>query len=164
MDVRPCGLSLRGWAGLLIFSTLGLFTSAQAEVFRWVDASGRIHFGDQAPAGQKAETLNLPEAGHSPDAADLSQDELRQRQERLTRALEEDRLEKERLQAEEKRKVEEKKAYCERFRNRMERLEASSQVYSENKDGTIKYWKDQDADRYKAQQKAKFQEECGAAD
>lgn len=164
MDVRPGRLATLVLAGVINFSTLWAALPAQAEVYKWVDASGRVHFGDQAPANQKAQSLDFPETDAAPAASEPSELERRQRQDKLARALEEDRLEKERQQTELKQQAEKKKAYCERFKNRMERLEASSQVYSENKDGTIQYWKDKDADRYKAQQRAKFQEECGAAD
>lgn len=154
-----------GWrwlAVVAIFSTLLVAGSAHAEVYKWVDENGRVHFGDKAPSQQKqVQTLDLPESAPAAPTVDPSDEERRQRQERLTRALAEERLEKERLAAEEKQKAEKKKEYCQRFRNRMKRLEASSQVYSENRDGTVTYWKDKDADRYKAEQRQRFRQECG---
>lgn len=43
--------------------TLLLLAPAQpalAELYRWTDANGRVHFSDQAPPHQKAETLRKP--------------------------------------------------------------------------------------------------------
>ena len=34
--------------------------AAQAEVYKWVDANGKTHFGDKVPESAKVETLNLP--------------------------------------------------------------------------------------------------------
>ncbi|HVL01185.1 MAG TPA: DUF4124 domain-containing protein [Dongiaceae bacterium] len=162
MCLRNRWLATTVLAAVINFSTL----PAQAEVYRWVDAEGRVHFGDSAPKGQKAETLEMPEADKpaSPTGDAFSDEVMRQRQDKLSRVLEEERLEKERAQADVKQKAAEKEAYCERFKNRMERLEASSQVYSENKDGSIRYWKDKDADRYKADQRKRFKQECGTSE
>lgn len=41
---------------LLIFSTV-----TQAEVYKWVDNSGRIHFSDQAPLNIESENIELDE-------------------------------------------------------------------------------------------------------
>lgn len=152
-----------GWLATTVLTAVLSFSTplAKAEVYRWVDANGRVHFGDRAPADRKAEALGMPESTGGVATQDVSEQELRERQERVSRVLEEERLEKEQQKAALKQQEAEKAVYCERFRNRMERLEASSQVYSENKDGTVKYWKDKDADRYKAKQRAQYQAECG---
>ena len=153
-----------GWLATTVLTAVFSFSTplASAEVYRWVDANGRVHFGDRAPADGKAEALDMPQAGKDAAATpDVSEQQLRERQQRVSRVLEEERLEKEQQKAAQKQQEAEKKAYCERFRNRMERLDASSQVYTENKDGTIKYWKDKDADRYKAKQRAQYKAECG---
>ncbi len=34
---------------------LALSTSAGAKVYRWVDADGKVHFGDRKPSGQKGQ-------------------------------------------------------------------------------------------------------------
>lgn len=150
---------LRPLAGL---SFLMLAVVAQADVFRWVDANGRVHFSDKAPAHQKVETLTLPEADATVAAPDISEEERKQRQQRLVQALEEERLAKAQHKAELKQKEVEHQAHCERFRNRMQRLQSSTHVYSENKDGTVTYWKDAEADRYKADMNSRLQQECGA--
>lgn len=153
-----------GWLATTVLTAVLSFSTplANAEVYRWVDANGRVHFGDRAPADRKAEALDMPQADKDAAATqDVSEQELRERQERVSRVLEEERLEKEQQKAALKQQEAEKAVYCERFRNRMERLEASSQVYSENQDGTVKYWKDKDADSYKAKQRAQYQAECG---
>ena len=46
-------------AHLLLLSGLLLACSAQAQVYRWVDAAGRVVYSDQPPASGKADKLNL---------------------------------------------------------------------------------------------------------
>lgn len=44
----------------MLFAGLALAAgSAGAEVFKWVDEQGRVHFGGTPPAGRKAEKLNV---------------------------------------------------------------------------------------------------------
>ena len=42
-----------------ILLTLTLSCIGHAEVFKWTDAQGNIHFGDQPPANRKSESLNI---------------------------------------------------------------------------------------------------------
>ena len=77
---------------------------------------------DRAPADRKAEALGMPESTGGVATQDVSEQELRERQERVSRVLEEERLEKEQQKAALKQQEAEKAVYCERFRNRMERL------------------------------------------
>ena len=145
-------------AGWLIMVGAGV---SQAQVYKWTDDQGHVHFSDSAPAGSKASTVELPRNHETNSGAEeLTEQDWLERQRRLTRALEEDRLEKERKLAKLKQDKADKAAYCERFRNKLERLDASGRVYSENQDGTITYWKDQDADRYRAEQHARYDQEC----
>jgi hypothetical protein len=142
---------------------LALPAVAFSQVYRWVDSQGRVHFSDKAPPDQKVDTVALPEVEATPSADVLPEADALERQRRLVQVLEEERLERERLKAEAKAEAEKKAAYCERFKNRLERMESASLLYSENDDGTVKYWKDQDADRFKREQRALFQQECSPA-
>jgi hypothetical protein len=44
----------------------------QAEVYRWVDEQGRIHFGDLPPERRSAETVDLPRRSPPPVTRDAS--------------------------------------------------------------------------------------------
>lgn len=145
---------------LVCAATWTVSEHAMAQVYKWTDANGRVHFSDAAPPDQKVDTLDLPEVERSP-AQEVSDTDYLERQRKLSRVLEEERLEKEKVKAQAKAEAEKKKAYCERFRNRLARLDASSLVYTENKDGTVKYWEAEDATRLKAEQHAQFDRECG---
>lgn len=42
----------------LLSLTLLLCVSVQAKVYKWVDADGKVHFGDRAPENKKSETID----------------------------------------------------------------------------------------------------------
>lgn len=145
--------------GLLVLA-LGMMSPVQAQIYTWKDASGRVHFSDKAPTNQQAESIQMPVAEPAAAAPDESEQERLARQRRLVQALEEERLEKERQKAEAQAAAAEKAIWCERFRNRLARLEDAGRVYSENEDGTVTYWKDADVDRLKQERKAQYAQEC----
>jgi len=62
--VSPRSLRMRKtgavrWCLLASWLLLTLSPTGQAEVFKWIDAQGRVHFSDQAPAEVEAETVRL---------------------------------------------------------------------------------------------------------
>lgn len=145
---------------LLIVASSVLSSYASAEVYRWVDANGKVHFGDRAPAGQKTETLDLPEAKPGQEAPTITDDERRLRQKKLVQMLEEERLAKEQAKQEKAAKAAERAKYCERFKNRLSYIDRYTHFYDENEDGTRKYMSEQDADTYRASKKAQYRKEC----
>ena len=51
---------------LAVIASLGMTSAASAEIYRWVDENGRVHYGDQPP-DQSAEALDVrPGSGPSP--------------------------------------------------------------------------------------------------
>lgn len=136
---------------------------SQAQVYKWTDAQGRLHFSDKAPANQKAHVVDLPAPEPAVAVPDVSEQERLARQQRLVKTLEEDRLEKERQKAAAQAERDKRAAYCERFENRLTRLEASERVYRENTDGTVSYYSEADAERLKLEKRAQFQQECVSA-
>ncbi len=53
-------------------------TVAMAQIYRWVDEQGAVHFGDRPPEEADAEAVKLPE-GPSEETISKAQEELRQR-------------------------------------------------------------------------------------
>ncbi len=148
----------RHWAVLFVAMVLG--ASAQAQIYKWTDSEGRVHFSDQAPADQSSTSVNVREVPTETGEQDLSEQEHLERQKRLARVLEEERLEKEQAQAAREADLAKKAAYCERLRNRLQRMDQASRVYSEQKDGTIRYLDDAEADQFKIDMRGRFEREC----
>lgn len=140
-----------------------LSVTAQAEVYRWVDDNGRVHFSDKAPVGGKAQAMDLPTAKDEPGTPDLSEFERMQRQKKLVKMLEEERLAKEEQRAKLAQEAEERAQYCTRFKNRLSYLDQYTHFYDEKEDGTREYMSDQEADAYRTKLKQKYRDECGEA-
>ena len=138
-----------------------LSVTAQAEVYRWVDDNGRVHFSDQAPVGGQAETLAMPKEKELQGATDLSEFERLQRQKKLVKMLEEERLAKQEKRAQVAKAAEEREKYCTKFKNRLKYLDQYTHFYDEKDDGTREYMTEEEADAYRAGLKQKYQEECG---
>lgn len=138
-----------------------LSVAAKAEVYRWVDDKGRVHFGDKAPATTQAETLDLPKVEEQPGAPDLSEFERMQRQKRLVQMLEEERLAKQEKKAKLAQEAQELEQYCTRFKNRLSYLDQYTHFFNEKDDGTRDYLSEEEADAYRTKLKSQYQRECG---
>ena len=105
--------------------------SVSAEVYKWTDAEGRVHFGDQPPASGAEEveirTLITPPDHHV--------DERRRRQQKLLRSYDEDRTAQSQKQAKEDKKRRERESKCRHARKELERLRNSSYLFETDKSG-----------------------------
>lgn len=81
--------------GLLAIYALMLSSSAHAEVYKWQDAEGRTHFGDQKPATTPAETLNLPTSPTTNSSPATNSEDYKERQRKLLDAMTSEREAKE---------------------------------------------------------------------
>ena len=108
-------------AGALLLA----FGIGAAEIKRWVDAGGRVHFGDQAPPAVDAEVQSIDDPGPAASGAGLRPGELEmlERYEQRGRDLEAAKkrsyreYERGRLSAEQERK---RRTRCDYYRLRLE--------------------------------------------
>lgn len=153
---------LRLLQGLAVTALLMFSVLASAEVYRWVDADGRVHFSDRAPASSdNVETLLLPEVEAEPGQDDTTLEQSLARQKRLVQILEEERLERETKKAEAARKAEDKEIYCARLAEEVQHLDRYTHVFRSNPDGSREYLSEQEMADFKARKKAQLQEQCG---
>lgn len=115
-------------AAPLLLTLITLTAPSQAEVYRWVDAQGRIHFGDKPPARQGATSIEIESqpapAQPAPDAA-----ERRDKQQRLLRAWEEERRQREEQAAEAKHKQERRQRNCHIAKDRLRTYRDAGRLY-----------------------------------
>lgn len=117
MPRRPLPLLL-----LLLCVPLG------AEVYRWVDAEGRVHYSDRRPeAGARGlQHLELPKETGAPDPAVQAE---RDRVRRLLRVWDEERLAREQGIAEQ---TAARETLCTRLRAHLEDLESARLIYRDD--------------------------------
>ena len=117
------------------------FVSAtlQAEVYKWVDDKGIVHYGDkQNTEGRSVEMqVDMSSPDENPENANketatLSRDEKRRR---LAGAMEEDRLEKKEAREKKKAERDQNKRQCNQLKDKKKRRQAAAVLYKLDKDG-----------------------------
>ncbi|MCG8494853.1 MAG: DUF4124 domain-containing protein [Enterobacterales bacterium] len=132
---------------------------AWSQVYKWVDENGKVHFGDQPPNKEKAETIDLPEQPVS-EVPTVTDAERRERQKRLVKALEEERLEKQKAKEEKKKKEAKRKTYCAQLKARVKDSERIGRFYRYDENGEREYISDEQADAFRKSLKDEYQSRC----
>lgn len=135
-----------------------LAATAPAEVYKWTDTEGRVHFGDRPPQGE-AETLQLPEAAGS-GVADTPEARL-EKQRRLLRAFEEERRQKRDAQEQARREKAERQRNCAEARDDLRNQETAGAVYRLGPDGQRVFLDDAERAQSLAQARAAVERWCG---
>lgn len=108
----------------LALAALLAAAAGHAQVYRWVDEQGKVHYGERPPSGAKAspveDKLAAPPGTSSPKAAPDSSQQERDFQRR--------RMEREQKEAREQKAAGKTKAECERARLRLAQLRDSRRI------------------------------------
>lgn len=59
-------MEFSGALRLVLAASVLLATPAWAQVYKWVDAEGRVHYGERPPAAREADKLAIPLQGNDP--------------------------------------------------------------------------------------------------
>lgn len=120
----------------LIFMMLLLTpVSGWAEIYRWTDANGQVHYGEQPGPG--AETINVNPQVLERDAA------TRQSQERLQKVLDAHQQEQAATAQKQASKTAKRNETCSKLRQAQAELGRGGQFFSEDADGERTYYSDQ---------------------
>ena len=141
---------------LVVCGVLALSAGA-AEIYRWVDAEGKVHFADSPPPDVKAEKLDMRSAPTDPAAVEL---------EEATRQVRENQAEADTIVAtnaakEAAAKAEQKARECEGAKRRYEAVQHSRKFASTGADGKETWLSGADADALKSKLKADVDAKCG---
>jgi len=145
---------------LKLFFVLSVFfsMSANAGVYRWVDADGNTHFGDRPPANASSREVevNAPEVSNDASA--------QERERRMRDFLSEQQKEREARQADQAKVAEEqaKKAeLCTRMRAELKNLARVSTFYRLDENGDRVYVTEEENDQVRKDFRKKVKEACG---
>jgi hypothetical protein len=120
------------------FAFIALTGPAAADIYKWVDAQGRTHFGNTPPPGQKAERVNGQTA--TPDAPPPQQSKQNwQEQLELSNQRHQQTREKEQAAAQ---KEQEDRERCTSARSRVDFLERGGARYRIDEQGDRQYLDD----------------------
>ena len=130
---------------------------AEAQVYRWTDGDGNVHYGDRPPgAGQDSDSLDLaPAPGRDSDHAARS---LKRR--RLLDAFEAERAEREQAEADaaEARRVQ--AARCDRARRTLASFERAGLLFTTDENGQRVYLSDEQRRRALTDARSWIAENC----
>lgn len=129
------------------------------EIYRWVDAEGRVHYGDIPP--DNAERVELAPA----PAGDPQLQQRRERGERLLDIMEEDRLRRDEEQRAGAQADADRRSKCERARQRSTRAAAANYIYQSTSDpDDPRILNEEERQKFEQQLQAEIRRYCGKAE
>ena len=126
-----------------------------ASVYKWIDGSGQVHYGEPPPHDDARE-LKVPTAP-TPDAA---HEQRRQQQQKLLRAYEEERAIQRREEEQAQRPEAEREFQCRRARANIENARNSSALYAREGSGEKQFLCKAERHHYEARLEAEVQRYC----
>jgi hypothetical protein len=134
--------------------------AAQADVYKWVDADGKTHFGDKVPESANVETLNLPSTPRSSSQPDVSPQEIKQRQQKMLDVFEDSRNAKNTKLAEKLAERKERlRETCNKSASIMSTVRTGS-LYTTNKDGSRNYLPESERETVEKRVAQSFKQNC----
>jgi len=130
----------------------GACTLARADVFRWVDEQGVIHYSDEwVPGSVVVKTTMRPhgDSGAAPSSAANTRVGDQVTDQANSRAVQQD-------------VAKARDSQCSWAKDRYMKAIASRRVYKEGKDGERQYMSDAEADVYREQARKDVQQACGS--
>lgn len=138
---------------MLVFFSFSL----QAEIYKWVDKNGRVHYDDKLPLQNNKQLMNINEESNA--VSGLSDGRLEKRK-KLLDAIDEDRQ----LKKDEAEKKKKKKArlakQCHNARDALKNYQRSSYVYDLDKDGNRVILPSSTRDKVIANLKKQIEAQC----
>lgn len=144
------------WLLLLCLTVIG--ASATAEVYKWTDANGNVHFGDRPPQ-RGAEAVPMPDAAST--AAPASPQERLERQRRLLRAFDEERRQRRDARAHAQQDATRRQRLCAEARDDLHNREVASGLYRLGPDGQRVFLSDEERVQATAEARAAVAQWCG---
>jgi hypothetical protein len=139
---------------IMLLVLLTLSASASAEIYKWVDEAGKVHFSDTPPVPDQAEPVQLPpqpsEASLARGRADIARRLQYQQDDDTARREAAEKKKQEREQ--QQRLTAERGVRCAFARDQLKVLATQAPVFRENEEGEREYADD----AFRSAEKARF--------
>lgn len=132
-------------------------STAGAEIYRWVDDKGAVHYGERPPAGAETTRLQLPT---EPTGAGVPDKQRKIDRDRLLESYERDRLARQRARDERRQQTEARASACKAYQSRWRLYSSAGPLYDVNEDGSRRYLSAAEKDAELARLRAGMQENC----
>lgn len=130
---------------------------AQAGVYKWVDANGKTHFSDKAPAQENAERI---EVDTRPSTTDPELEQYRQRNRALIKVWDEERSRRQKRSAEIKQQLAQQRQKCDRMRRAYRDSRRAGYLYVPRKNGEREIYSDAQRAEYERQMADYLRKRC----
>ena len=140
--MRTESIQLRGlvriWPGDLLLTLvicLGLWSGpALGAIYKWVDENGKVHYSDQPPPEESSQELDI-ESDSSSTTPSLSDEEHRQKQQRLLDAYAKERADKKAERAKAAEEDEKLRVWCARAKDELRLMNQAGYLYDYDESG-----------------------------
>ena len=135
-------------------------STSYAEIYRWVDSNGKVHFSDK-PQSDQSTAIRSTRGQSSGSTTDNSYREHVQQQQRLLDAISEKRAHEQRQQAAAARQQQERQAKIDEVCSRYARyLETGGSIYATDENGERIYMKESEIEAFHAEKLAEYNRHC----
>ncbi len=114
----------------LLFS---VSTIVNAEIFKWIDKKGKVHYGDKPISGSTQ--LNISERKLKPSVFNKNNETREERRRRLIDAMTEDRLEKKEIKLKAKKKKAKRNRRCVLAKDQLRQYRQAGSLYDFDRNG-----------------------------
>ena len=141
---------------------LFLVLPVQAEVYKWTDEQGRVHFSDKPPSKDVPEyQLRTPASAESTSSQEsLTDAERRARQKKLSDSLEADRRDKEQAEAKRKDQQAKREHNCMVARKQLSATKKYNKIFEYDQQGNRVYYDDAKKQQYLESKRAAVRKWC----
>ncbi len=145
----------------LTYSAVLLFLSlpiAQAEIYKWVDDNGQVHYSEQAPDSKRSsKEIHIR---HAPQAPLVSPEQRRQQRDNLLRAFDEERQLRNEAKAKKEQDEARSRKNCIWARDKLKNYERATVLYNLDEQGERVYLSDAQRSRSEAKLKSQVEKWC----
>lgn len=138
---------------MLLFSTL-----VAADVYKWTDEQGRVHYSDR-PMSDASQPLKVTPAPHISDPS-TNQADRKRLQQRMLDVYREERTQKRQVAAKQKQEKAKRKRMCHQTRDRYESFSSSGAIYDRDENGERRYFENKERERFIARLKSDVDRWC----
>ena len=139
---------------------LSMPPAAAAEIYKWVDAAGKVHYGDRPNEAGGGQKLDIDGDTPAPDPAQVRRED---RSRKLLQDIDQDRREQEAKAAKQRAKAEKRKKNCAIAQQRLSDYEHASFLYQMDKNGERRIMNDAEYAKVMAQSRKDVANWCGPA-
>lgn len=159
---------MKGTKFLVALAVLSASTLASAEIYKWKDANGHVHFSDQPPADAKTNATTLkggapvasPAAAPDSDASKPAGPKTWQEKEQEARQRKAEQAAADKKKKDEEDRAADKERYCTSLRNNRAMLQKGGRVGSPNAKGEMELYSDEQMAKKIAELNDKIAKEC----